>query len=88
MEKIKAAELLNRLGIPALSDDDLEWVTGGSSEGMNYGEEWTGVNQCKNEASKQYNQCTQECWFADDPVDCLSGCDMDKNDAMTECDAL
>ena len=88
MEKIKAAELLNSLGIPALNDDDLEMVTGGSSEGMNYGVEWTGVNQCKNEASKQYNQCTQECWFADDPVDCLSGCDMDKNDAMTECDAL
>ena len=37
MEKIKAAELLNRLGIPALSDDDLEWVTGGSSEGLNLG---------------------------------------------------
>ena len=88
MEKIKAAELLSSLGIPALSDDDLEMVTGGSSEGLNLGEEWTGVNQCKSEANKQYNQCTEECWFANDPVDCLSGCDMDKNDAMTECDAL
>ena len=88
-KKITANELKELLGIKALSEDELEMVTGGSSSGVNLnpGEE-VPVDQCQDEAMAQLQECTTSCQYAGDKLDCQRGCEDAYWDAIYACDLM